>query len=807
MHRVSEIIVDKRAIIFAIVIIGCLLSLYTMTLTEVENDLTSFLPDGSDSKEAVDVMNREFTIYGMAQIMVANVTLDEAYDILDILQSTEGVQIVEFAEDKAHYNNASACYSLTFKYPQIDDRCTAALEQIKAHLTGYDTYVSSDIGNPLGAILDNEIMLILIVATVIILIMLVLTSKSLIEVPVILIAFLAAMIINMGTNFIYGKISFVSNSVTSLLQLALSLDYAVILLNRFREERSRLPLREATIAALNHSIPEVFGSSLTTVGGMIAMMFMQFKLGPDMAICLIKAILLAMISVFFFMPGLLMVFGNLIMKTEHKSLIPPVPFIGKFAYKTRKIIVPIFIVVIIAGIFISSTCPFAYGYTSLESNKLNEQSLAKKMITENFGATNMVALIVPTGDYDKEKALLSELDSLPEVDSTMGLANTVAIDGYTLADGLTPRQFSELAGIDYELAGVLYAAYAAAHQDLGSLINDISTCKIPLIDMFMFVAEQVDSGLVTLEGEQGEMINQAKDMMSSAKAMMVGENYSRMVVYLNLPEDGDETFAFLEKMESIAQSYYPDGNIYMVGNSTTAKDFKESFVVDNVVVTAVSIITVLIVLLFSFKSIAMPIILILVIQGAIWINFSIPALMETPLFFLGYIIIAAIQMGANIDYAIVIATRYNEKKHDMSPRDAIIDTMNFAFPTVMTSGTIMASAGLLIGYMSSEMTISSMGSNLGRGTIVSIILVLFVLPQLLLVSDKLVEKTTFHLFKKKEKATHSGDGKMRVAGVVSGEVHGTINGRIDAVIDGNANLTLLSGEINDEKEEDVNENA
>ena len=466
MHRVSEIIVDKRAIIFAIVIIGCLLSLYTMTLTEVENDLTAFLPDGSDSKEAVDVMNREFTIYGMAQIMVANVTLDEAYDILDILQSTEGVQIVEFAEDKAHYNNASACYSLTFKYPQIDDRCTAALEQIKTQLTGYDTYVSSDIGNPMGAILDNEIMLILVVATVIILIMLVLTSKSLIEVPVILIAFLAAMIINMGTNFIYGKISFVSNSVTSLLQLALSLDYAVILLNRFREERSRLPLREATIAALNHSIPEVFGSSLTTIGGMIAMMFMQFKLGPDMAICLIKAIFLAMISVFFFMPGLLMVFGNLIMKTEHKSLIPPVPFIGKFAYKTRKIIVPIFIVVIIAGIFISSACPFAYGYTSLESNKLNEQSLAKKMITENFGATNMVALIVPTGDYDKEKALLSELDSLPEVDSTMGLANTVAIDGYTLADGLTPRQFSELAGVDYELAGVLYAAYAAAHQDL-----------------------------------------------------------------------------------------------------------------------------------------------------------------------------------------------------------------------------------------------------------------------------------------------------------------------------------------------------
>jgi len=288
--------------------------------------------------------------------------------------------------------------------------------------------------------------------------------------------------------------------------------------------------------------------------------------------------------------------------------------------------------------------------------------------------------------------------------------------------------------------------------------------------------------------------------------MMVGENYSRMVVYLNLPEDGDETFNFLDRIKEVAQSYYPDGNIYMVGNSTTAKDFKETFVLDNVVVTAISIITVLIVLLFTFKSLAMPVILIIVIQGAIWINFSIPALMNTPLFFLGYIIISAIQMGANIDYAIVIASRYNEKKHSMSPRDAIIDTMNFAFPTVMTSGVIMASAGLLIGYMSSEMTISSLGSNLGRGTIVSIILVLFVLPQLLLVSDKLVDKTSFNLFKHKEKPEHRSEGKMQVSGVVNGEINGTIHGRIDAVIDGNVNLTLLSGEINEEKEENADEN-
>jgi uncharacterized membrane protein YdfJ with MMPL/SSD domain len=197
----------------------------------------------------------------------------------------------------------------------------------------------------------------------------------------------------------------------------------------------------------------------------------------------------------------------------------------------------------------------------------------------------------------------------------------------------------------------------------------------------------------------------------------------------------------------------------------------------------------------------MPVILIAVIQGAIWISFSIPSLMKTPLFFLGYIIISAIQMGANIDYAIVIATRYNEVKHKMDQRDAIIETMNFAFPTVITSGAIMAITGILIGNMSSEQTIASLGGNLGRGTVISIILVLFVLPQLLLISDKLVDKTSFKLFKKKENKPCEASGRMQVSGVVNGEINGTISGRIDAVVDGNVNLTLVSGNINEEKEE------
>lgn len=799
LHRISRFIVDKRNLVFLTVIILVIFSLFSMGWVEVENDMTTFLPDESASRKGVEVMNSEFITPGTAQVMIANVTLEQAWAIYDELAAIDGVQMIEFDETAAHYNNVSACYSVTFKTAQTTPECEESFKLVKAAVKDYDNYISSDIGNPMGDILDKEILLIISIASVLILAMLFLTSKNYLEVPIILLTFVVAMVLNMGTNFIFGKISFVSNSVTSLLQLALSLDYAVILINRYKAECAVLPRREATINALAESIPEVAGSSLTTIGGMVAMMFMQFKLGPDMAICLIKAIIFAMLSVFIVMPGILMVLGNVMEKTEHRSLIPDVSFIGKFAYKSRKIVVPLFAVVAVLALIVSSNCPFAYGYTSQEATKLNEQSLAKKMISENFGSTNMLALVVPSGDYESEAALLEELEGYEEVTSAMGIANVEAMNGYTLADKLTPRQFSELANLDYEVASLLYATYAAEQEEYGTIINNLAGYGVPLIDMFIFVTEQIDAGLVSLEGDQAAMLTEAKELMMGAKNQLMGENYSRMIVYIDLPEDSDETYAFLDTVRSTAQGYYPDGNVYLIGGSTSAEDFKISFEVDNIVVTAMSILIVLVVLLFTFKSIAMPIILIMVIQGAIWINFSIPSILHTPLFFLGYLIISAIQMGANIDYAIVIASQWNELKEKYEPREAIIKTMNFAFPTVITSGLIMSVTGLLIGNLSSEATIASLGANLGRGTIVSMALVLFVLPQLLLVFDKFINKTQFK-FAKENKSTAISGGKMRVSGMVSGEINGTIHGVVDAVIEGNANFTLLSGTSEEDEE-------
>ena len=221
------------------------------------------------------------------------------------------------------------------------------------------------------------------------------------------------------------------------------------------------------------------------------------------------------------------------------------------------------------------------------------------------------------------------------------------------------------------------------------------------------------------------------------------------------------------------------------------------------VVSIVSILIVLVVLLFTFKSAGMPILLILVIQGSIWINFSIPALTNTPLFFMSYLVVSSIQMGANIDYAIVIASRYQEIKNASSHRDAMIETLNFAFPTVITSGTILSVAGILIGQMTSEAAIVGIGQSLGRGTIISMLLVLFVLPQILLLGGGLADKTSFSMpsaVKQKEES-----GRVYINGFVSGEINGNISGMVRANVDGDVNLNVISGSVEKEPSESKQE--
>ena len=801
MHKLARQIVERRNLIFLIVVILLIFSVISKNWVHVENDLTTYLPDTSGTRQALDVMDEEFTTYGTADVMVANIGPERAQELADQLAELKGVQTVDYDETSAHYNNVSALYSITFDYPEEDEECLTALDTVKEHLSGYDLYVSTSLGDTEAEIIAQEVNVIMVYVAIIVVAVLIFTSQTYAEIPVLLLTFVISMVLNSGTNFLFGTISFVSNSVTSILQLALSLDYAIIFSNHFREEHETLPLKESVIEALSKSIPEISSSCLTTVGGLVAMMFMQFKIGPDMAVCLIKAIAYSILSVFLVMPGLLMIFGPWMEKTEHKSFVPKIPFVGRFAYKTRKIIPPVFLVVVVIAYHFSSLCPYAYGLDSIKTPKLNDVQVASNMIKDNFTSSNFVALVTPKEDYSVEKSMIAELESHDEVDSIKGLSNIEAMDGYCLEDKLTARQFSEMVGLDYELAQTIYAAYAAENDQYNQLIGSFSTYSVPLMDMFLYVCDKVDSGLVTLDDDLTDTLHNAQEQMLSGKAQLQGKNYNRILIYLSPDlESGQTTYDFTDEIQRIARKYYPEGNIYLAGDVTSEYDFQKSFAIDNKVVSIVSILIVLVVLLFTFQSAGMPVLLILVIQGSIWINFSFPTFTHSPLFYLSYLVVSSIQMGANIDYAIVIATRYSELKNQMPHEQAIIETMNFAFPTILTSGTILAASGILIGQMTSHAAIVGIGQSLGRGTIISMILVLFVLPQILLLGGVVVDKTSFSM--PKVTARSSVKGRVRVNGIVKGQVNGEVSGTMNAIVNGDVQLTVLSGNVTQEEEDE-----
>lgn len=801
MLKVATFIVDRRNLFFLLFGIAIIFSLVSMNWVKVENALSAYLPDTTETSQGLDLMEEQFITYGTAKVMVTNIPYDEAYALYEQIEALDSVIMLDFENTEEYYNNFSALYNITFGYTEEDDRALEALAEVEAMLEGYDIYVSTSMGDASAEQLASEMATISVLVAIVVVSVLLFTSQTWAEVPVLLITFCSAALITKGTNFVTGTISFVSNSVTIVLQLALSVDYAVIFCNRYKEEHQTLGIREADIVALSKAIPEIFSSSLTTMGGLMAMMFMQFGIGVDMAICLIRAILLSLLAVFLLMPGLIMLFGKAMDKTKHKSFIPDIPFVGKFDYKTRYIVPVLFLGVLVGAYFIQSRCPYVYGYTMLETPVQSNAMVVDELIDESFGTDNYVALVVPAGNYEKEKKLLRELDSRAEVDHSQGLANTEAMDGYMLTDKLTAREFSELMDLDYEIAELLYMAYAVNDENYAKIINGFSNYGVPLIDIFMFLYEEVDEGYVTLDDDLMEELEEAHTKMQIALDQLQGEEYSRMLVYLTLPEEGEETFAFLDEMHTIANKYYEDAQILIPGEATSQYDLYKTFKRDNTVVNVMSILAVMVVLLFTFMSAGMPVLLIAVIQGAIWVNFSFPAAQQKNVFFLSSMIVSSIQMGANIDYAIVISGRFMELKDKMPKKEAIIETMNFAFPTIVTSGTMLALAGIFIGQMSSDGAVCGIGQCLGRGTIISIIIVMFILPQILLVGEKIIDRTSFAVSMplKLEKAS----GLMRVDGVVRGHINGTVTAEMHGFVRGDASLFVNMGKLEQRDDDGV----
>lgn len=770
LKKIPEGIVKLKWVFLVLFVALSIFGAVMIPHTKINYDLTGYLPANCDSSTALELLKKEFDDKGMAYVMVKDVTPEKAGEIKTRLEKVEGVATVTYVESM-NYKNNSALYTVTLKDYDSTAGAFDAVKGIIDALSDEKAYLSGQSAFSYYTKLETEqsIMKLGIAIVVIILLVMLFTSKTYFELIVLILVFGAAMAINMGTNFLFvNGISYIANLVALVLQLALSLDYSIILLHRYMEERDNgEDAKTATVTALTKGLPEILSSSLTTVAGLAALMLMTLSIGAEIGLSLAKGIVISMATVIFFMPALLVIFDKPIQKTRHKSFVPNVTKPARAIVKARKVIVPAFLLIaILAGV--------AQGFNKYSFN-YNSGSLIvapKKVIEETgFGTLNSLVVVVPKGDAEKERQLVKYVESFDLIDKSQTTA-LATINVYSFVDPNTTEK--------------LYLTDEVSKKDIGNLIDKIpsdagvnpllikpiiegwfddyvkkylpegtkpSKAKVRLIDLLDFAVREKFDAISRFIGDDPEKLAYLEQVkqISFAKANLESENYSRITFNINGGVEDDDVFELVKTLKSGVSDFYEER--YITGESVVCYEMSEYFMKDNLMVCLFTDLFILVILLITFRNISLPIILILAIQGGIFINFAIPFLSKTSISFIGYLIISAIQMGATIDYAIVLTNRYRGIRKDFTDRyDAMAAATNAVFPTILTSGVILTATGFVMSMLSSGV-VAQLGLLLGVGTLTSIIIVLFVLPSLLLVTEKVVDKTDFSkLFRRKQKA-------------------------------------------------------
>jgi len=639
--------------------------------------MTAYLPDNAPSTTAIDVMEEEFSDdVGDTRIMISDVSIQEALHYKQEIEQVDGVSSVmwlddvmdlqtpiEMADDEtveAYYKNDNALFTIDVE-DGMEIEATEAIYEIIGEdnaLTGeaVDTAVAQEATG-------SETLNAALILIPIIIIILILSTTSWIEPVFFLTAIGVSVLINMGTNIFIGEISFISQAVAPILQLAVSLDYAIFLLHSFNDHRKRIDdPKVAMKKAMQRSFTAITASAATTFFGFMALTFMNFEIGADLGLNLVKGILLSFLSVMIFLPALTVRFYSLIDKTSHKQLVPNKFNIGKHLLKLRIPIIVIIAIIIFPAYLAQSETNFLYGMGEHPSNSRAGIDAAK--VEQEFGKYTPMVLLVPKGDFVREDRLASELENIPEIQSVISYTKTVGIT--------IPEQF------------------------LG-------------------------------EDEQEQFFS---------------DNYSRLILNTEMEAESEKAFTLVEDVRKISEKYYGD-EYHATGENITLYDMKEIVEKDNTLVNLLTVITIALVLLVSFRSISYPIILLLTIQTSVWINLSVPYFSNEPLVYIGYLIISIVQLAATVDYAILFSEDFTNHRKEMPALQAAAKTINEKIFSIAVPASILSSVGFILSMTSSDPIISSIGLLLGRGTLLAFTLVVLFLPGLLVLFDKILEKTTW----------------------------------------------------------------
>ncbi|MFD1849807.1 efflux RND transporter permease subunit [Oceanobacillus bengalensis] len=680
----SKIIKHKKSIVIAFMIIT-IISVFAQFTVSVNYNMVDYLPDDAPSTKAMDVMEQEFEgSVPNTQVMINDVSIQEALVIKEQLAAINGVSDVTWLDDaidiktpiemadqetvESYYKDSKALFSFSIREGDEVEITNAVYDLIGEEnaMTGeaLDNATSQQMAG-------SESLYAAALLVPIIILILVLSTNSWVEPLFFLTAIGVSVLINLGTNFFLGEVSFVTQSVAPILQLAVSLDYAIFLLHSFQDYRKQTTdPSEAMQLAMKKSFPAIAASASTTFFGFIALTFMNFEIGSDLGVNLVKGILLSFISVMVFLPALTLMFYKWIDKTEHKQWIPSFRNVGSKILKIRIPVLLLVAILIVPAFLGQGQTNFTYGVGEQPEDTRSGSDAIK--IEEEFGSYTPMVLLVPKGDIAKEIELVHDLDNTENVSSVLSYVNTVS-------EAIPPEYLDES------------------------------------------ITEQFYS-----------------------------ENYSRIILQTDTKTEGDEAFALVETVKDTTETYYGDA-FYALGESVTLYDIKNTVQKDNTLVNLLTVITIAVVLLVTFKSISIPLVLLLTIQSAVWINLSIPYFTDSSLVYVGYLIISTVQLAATVDYAILLMEDYKENRKVMPVLAALKKSIDGKLFSITISASILASTGFILWITSSNPVVSSIGLLLGRGASLAFIMVILFLPAMLLVFDKLISRTTWKANFYKEK--------------------------------------------------------
>lgn len=677
MYRIANGILSHRKTVLAVFIAAAIVCGLLTALVKINYNLTDYLPDDAPSTKALQVMEKSFNEdLPNTSVYVENVSISEALAYKDKIAALPGVDNILWLDDvtdvrvplevqnkdtvEAWYKDGGALFSVTVDKDSLVDTLASIRNIIgnQGALAGDAAYQAASQTSIMGEV--SQIMVYLIIVIVVILLI---STSSWFEPVLFLAAIGIAILINLGTNIFQGQISFVTQATVAILQLAVSMDYAVVLLHSFaRFRKEGLPVQEAMAKAMTGTFGVIASSAATAALGFSVLALMRFKLGPDMGLVLAKGVAISFVCVAVLLPVLVVTFAKLMEKTHHRPLLPSFAKLGKIIAKAG-IPLAIAVLVLIAPSYLAQqNNSFVYGSAGMQGSE-SQANQDENKINAIFGEAQQMVLLVPQGNPATEAKLGRALQDVPHVKSVVSY--DTAVGGQIPAEILTRDQ-----------------------------------------------AAQFRSG-----------------------------GYSRLILTVNTPEEGAEAFQAVENVRSTAGQYY--GEYYLVGQSVVTYDLKDVITADNHPVTIALLIAIGIVLLIMFRSLSVPLLLLLAIEGATWINLGIPYFSGDTINYIGYQIISAVQLGATVDYAILLTHHYMSNRKLMGKKDAVQASLTTTTPTILTPALILITAGFVLGAMSSNGIINQLGIILGRGTLISMAMVLLVLPGFLMLFDWVLKKTTY----------------------------------------------------------------